>query len=150
MDRLAHSTKITRCIDATAAGTGDTITGTAIDMSGFNGACFIVAFGAITASAVTTVKLQQSDDSGGSPDDFSDIVGTAVSVADDDDTSMAYIDLIRPTKRYVRVAVVRATANSVIDGAVCLQYGAHATPVTHDATTVLGGETHDDAAEGTA
>lgn len=149
MDRLAHNTKITRCIDATAAGTSN-VAGTGIDMSGFNGACFVVAFGTITASAVTAVTLEQSSDDGAS-DAYSSIAGTSVSVADTDDTSMAYVDLIRPTKRYVRVYVTRSVANAVIDAGVCLQYGGHAKrPVTHDAATVANGEVHDDAAEGTA
>ena len=148
MDRLAHNTKITRCHDAIAAGTTDQ-NGTGLDMSGYNGVTFIASFGAIVAGAATGIKAQQSDDDGSS-DAYSDIVGTAIAIDDDEDTGMLVLDIIRPTKQWVRLVVTRGTQNATIDGAIALQYGAATQPVTHDATTVMDTEVHDDPAEGTA
>jgi hypothetical protein len=110
---------------------------------------FVVAFGAITATAVTSIKLQQSSDDGAG-DAFADIAGTAVTVADDDDNKLVYLDIQHQTERYLRVVVDRGTANAVVDGIVAIQYGPANAPVTHDATTVVGGEYHYGPAEGTA
>jgi len=144
---LGKNTKITRVIDATAAGTSD-INGSTIDMQGFEGVLFTVGFDTITASAVTSIKVQQGDESDAS--DMSDLEGTGVTVADTDDTSVAWIDLFRPAKRYVRVVVDRGTQNAVVDFGLAQQYGPRKMPTTHDATTVLGGEFHASPAEGTA
>ncbi len=148
MNRLAHSTKITRTHDALVAASTDA-NGSSVDMSGFDGVCFVASFGVITATAVTGLKAQQSSDDGVG-DAWSDIVGTLIAIDDDEDTGCLVLDIIRPTKRYVRPVIERATANAVIDGSIALQYGAATQPVTHDATTVMDTEVHDDPAEGTA
>lgn len=147
---LSQETKITRHSNAVAAGTTDISPANGIDMQGFDGVLFIVPFGAITATAVTSIKAQQSTAVDGTGDAFADIAGTAVTVADDDDNKIAYLDVVRPTERFVRLVVDRGTANAVVDGIIAIQYKARSKPTTHDATTVLGGELHEDKAEGTA
>lgn len=150
MDSLRDSTVITRVMAAQAAGTDDAISTDALDMATpagnqFNGVTFLVMFGAITATAVTTIKVQQSSDDAGA-DDYSDIEGTEQSVADDDDGKVFYVDVLNPDKRYLELVVTRATANAVIDGVIALQYGARRNPVTQ----TVAGERHQDKLEGTA
>lgn len=146
---LAHDTKLTRHSNAVAAGTTDITPSNGVDMAGFDGVLFVVAFGAITAGAVTSIKAQQSSDDGSS-DTFADIAGTAVTVGDGDDDKVFYLDIVRPTERYVRIVVDRGTQNAVLDSIVATQYRARSKPTTHDSTTVGGGEVHIGAAEGTA
>lgn len=146
---LSQAAKITRHSNAVAAGTTTITPSSGIDMQGYDGCLFLVAFGAITASGVQSVKVQQSDDDGVS-DAYSDLEGTSVSVADDDDNQLVWVDVARPQKRYLKVIVSRATQNSAIDGILALQYGSKVEPVTHDSTTVLGGELHVSPDEGTA
>ncbi len=55
-------------------------------------------------------------DDNGSVDDWSDLEGSSVSVADTDDNKMVEIELAKPRKRYARVVVSRATQNAVVDG----------------------------------
>lgn len=147
---LAHDTKVVRHSNAVAAGTTDIEPTNGIDTANFDGVMFIVAFGTITAGAVTVVKAQQSTAVDGTGDAFADITGSAISVADDDDNQVVLLDIQNPTNRYVRCVVDRGTQNAVVDGIVAVLYGGANKPTTHDATTVVGAEVHVSAAEGTA
>jgi len=144
---LSKNAKITQAITPTngVAGTTD-INGATLDMSGFEGVLIVVTMGAITATAVTSIKAQQGADSGLS--DAADLAGTAQTIADSDDDKVFYIDLFRPAERYVRVVVDRGTANAVVASAEYLQYGPREAPITH--ATGVSGETHVSPAEGTA
>jgi len=148
MNELSKNVKITQAITVTngAAGTAD-ITGAILDMSGFEGVLMIVTFGAITSSAVTSIKAQQG--AAAAMGDAADLEGTGQTVADDDDEQTFYIDLYKPQERYVRLYVDRGTANAAVASAEYIQYGAKKVPTTHQAT-VISGETHVSPAEGTA
>lgn len=143
---LSKQTKVTRVSNAVAAGT-TAIEGAVIDMQGFEGVEFLVAFGTITSSAVTSIKLQEGDAANLS--DAADLAGTAVTVADTDDNKVFVVDCYRPTKRYIRCVVSRGTANAVLDGMSAVQYQPRLKPCTNDATTVGGTKTVVSPAAGT-
>jgi hypothetical protein len=145
---LSQAGKVTRVSNAVAAGTSD-VECTGVDMQGFRAVTHYVLFGAITGSAVTSVKAQQSSDNG-SADGWSDLTGTSVTVADDDDNQVVILEIDNPQKRYVRCVVDRGTQNAVVDGVIAVQTGAHLEPVTHSSTTVVAAEYHHAPAEGTA
>lgn len=147
MHSLSQGAKITRVSNAVAAGTTD-VNSSVVDMKGFDGVLFVVAFGAIVSGAVTSIKAQQGALSDGS--DMADLLGTGVTVADDADNKLFYLDVARPRERYVRCVVDRGTQNATVDSITAIQYRAADLPVTHDATTVGGGELHVSPAEGTA
>ena len=130
MKSLVKDTKITRVSNAVAAGTTD-VEATSVDMAGFDAVAFVVEFGAITSTAVTSVKIQQSSDNS----TFEDVEDTAITVADDDDNQVFVAEVIRPEKRYVRCVVDRGTANAVIDSIVAIQHQARELPVTQPSTT---------------
>ena len=71
---LSENVKVSRILSSVAAGTSDQ-TSSAIDMAGFDGCLIIAAVGALTATQVTEMKLQQSSDDG-SADAYSDIEGS--------------------------------------------------------------------------
>ena len=148
MINFTKDCKVTRVIDATAAGTDDTISGSTIDMKGFGSCTFIVGFGTITASAVTSIKVQQDSDS--AMGTAADLLGSSVSITDAQDDHSVLVEVAEPRERYVRVQVVRATANAVIDFGLAVQTNPKISPVTHDATTVISSELHASPAEGTA
>ena len=141
-------TKVTRVANDVAGATPDS-NSTSVDMELFDAVAFLVLFGAITATAVTSCKLQQSSDDGVA-DTWADLTGTSITVADDDDDQIVVLDIVRPLERYVRVVVDRGTADAALDGIVAIQYQPRTIPTTHDATTVVGSETHLSPAEGTA
>ena len=141
---VSRGIKFTRVMDAVAAGTSDQ-NSSSVDMKSYDAVTFCVGFGAITASAVTSIKVQGSDDDSA----WSDLAGTAVSVADSDDDKIVLAEINCPQQRYVRVVVDRGTQNAVIDFAVALQSKANAAPVTQS-SSVLGTEFHQAPAAGTA
>ena len=141
---VSRGIKFTRVLDAVAAGTSDQ-NSSSVDMKSYDTVTFVVGFGAITASAVTSIKLQGSDDDLS----FSDLAGTAITVADSDDDKIVLSEINQPQQRYVRCVVDRGTQNAVIDFAVALQNKANKAPVTQS-STVLGSEFHQAPAAGTA
>ncbi len=145
---LLKDTKVTQAITPTAGAAGTTdINGAELDMSGYEGVMAIVTFGAITAGAVTSIKMQQDTATGMSS--AADLAGTAQTVADSDDDKVFIINLHRPRERFVRLVVDRGTQNAVVASATYVQYGASTVPTTQG-TGVAGSESHVSPAEGTA
>lgn len=143
---LTTNWKATRVSNAVAAGQTD-INSSSVDMSGFESATFIVSFGTVTSSAVTSIKAQQSADDSS----FADLASSGITVTLNDSNKLAILEVVKPT-RYVRCVVDRGTGDATVDGIVALQggyFGAPA-PVTHDSTTVIGSEVHHAPSEGTA
>lgn len=148
MEGLLKQTKIVRHNAGAVAGTS-TITPTAgIDMQGFNSCLFLVSLGVITATGVPSIKVQQSSDDGVA-DGYSDLEGSAFAVTDADDDEVIAVEIIRPTKRYLKLILLRTTANCVLDGILGLLGGAQSVPVTQVAA-INGQEVHVSPAEGTA
>lgn len=146
--QLSKEVKITQAITVTngAAGTTD-IEGVTLDMSGYDGVLMVVTFGAIVANAVTSIKAQQDSDSAMGSD--ADLEGTSQTVADDDDEQTFVIDVYKPTERYVRLYVDRATQNATVASATYIQYRASKVPTAAHGSNV-NVESFAGPAEGTA
>ena len=149
MINLSTETKLTRHSNAVAAGTTVITPSAGIDMKGFLACKFVAAFGAIVATAVTSIEVHTSSDDGVA-DAYTALLGTKVVVADTDDNKLFYVEVLRPRERYLKLIVNRATANATLDGITAIQSGPESIPTTHDSATVGGGETHTSPAEGTA
>ena len=144
MQELIAKVKPLSCVTPTAGVAGTSaITGSTIDTLGFNGVLFLVQFGTITAGAVTSFKVEHSDNSDMSSN--ADIVGTSQTVADTDDNKVFFCDLRKPVKRYVRLLVSRGTQNAAVS-AVALPYDPSDAPFTQTAS----GESHVSPISGTA
>lgn len=116
-----------------AAGTGDTQSGIVIDTSGFEAILFVVYIGTITSTGTATIQVQYGNASNGGdmanvpvppsgyPETYN-IVGSSAVAVPTTGENLGYlsVELHRPTKRYARVQVIRATANVVINGAIVL------------------------------
>lgn len=147
MKNLSKNGKISQVITPTAgaAGTSD-INSSILDMAGFESVLFLITLGAITSTAVTSIKAQQGAASNMS--DAADLEGTAQTIADTDDEKVFYLEIVKPRERYVRLVVDRGTANAVVASAVAIQTRPTAAPVSHG--TNVAGELHNSPAEGTA
>lgn len=130
-----------------SAGTSD-VNSDIVDMNGFEGIRFIAGFGAITSSAVTSLKVQQNSANSGTG--MADLEGSNIAVADDDDNQIAISDIFRPTKRYLRVAFDRGTANCAIDFLIAELYGPRKAPISEDTSIVISAEQFASPPEGTA
>jgi hypothetical protein len=145
---LSKACKIVRVKNAVAAGFGDTQTGSSVDMKGFCAVCFVALLGTVTATGTAKLKAQQSSDDGVA-DSFADLLGTGVDGGDTHSNKLLVLEIQNPRERYVKPAIVRATANVVIDGVVAFLFKADKEPVTEDAS-VAASELHHAPAEGTA
>jgi len=135
-------------MNAQAAGFGDTLYSSIIDTQDSEGTVFLVMLGAIAATAVVTLAAQ-----GGAASNLSDaatLAGTNIPVTASDDNKVLILDVKKAQERYIRLKIVRATANITIDGVFAMQYGGRKVPTTHDATTVAGAELHVSPEEGSA
>lgn len=148
MNNALSDSKYLRIQDPVAAGTADTTESDIIDMQGFDSVEFITSIGTITATGTVDVQVQQDSDSAGGS--MADLLGTKISYTAADGDKLAVHDIHRPKERYLRVTVVRATANAVIDLITARLYNAKSKPVTQDTDHVVGSELHASPAEGTA
>lgn len=131
---------------AYATGTADR-NGATLDMQGYDGVLMVVTLAAVAASAETSVKAQQGAASNLS--DAADLLGSAISIADDDDDEIKIIDIWQPRERYVRCVVDKDGSNACAESVLYIQYKAKTRPVAAQGTGVTV-EQHLAPAEGTA
>lgn len=131
MNQFISGKKIGKAITVTAGAAGATdITGATVDTANYESVTFLVQLGAIVSGAVTALKLQESADASS----WTDVASTAITVADDDDEEIRYLDYHRPAKRYVRVYADRATQNATMS-AIYVLSGSASAPVTQPTGT---------------
>lgn len=119
-------------LDASVATTD--VNSDAVDMQNHEWVLFIVLHGTIT-DGTPDVKIQESNDSDGDPDDWTDVAGSLIAVADDHDDKLTLCGYARPDKQYVRCVVDRAgSTGSVVDGIVAMRGGSRVQPVTQGST----------------
>jgi hypothetical protein len=129
---ISSVTRFESSITPTAGAAGTTaINGSIIDTKGAQGVLFLTRFGAITAGAATSIKLQHGDAANLS--DAADVAGSNQTVADTDDGKLFVTDYRKPQKRYVRLVVSRATQNAVVATSEALAYNLTSNPPTQPA-----------------
>ena len=145
---LTEHCKITKLADHTAAGTTD-VNGASVDMAeegGYDGVVFFTSFG--TAAADNLLKAQQSSDDG-SADSFGDLEGTGVVSGASPSNEDVILDIVRPTKRYVRPVAVVDTS-STIESIWAIRYRSRDRAVSNSVSGTQICEQHSSPAEGTA
>lgn len=145
MSLLSERIKIIKVSNATGTGQG-AINSDAVDMKGYEGVLFFVAPGAITGGGAQSINAAQDVASNGS---FADLTGSKVTIADDDDNQVFWLDVHQPSKRYVRLEIARASANSAFGEIYAIQYGGHQLPEVNNIANTSTGEAHLTPAEGT-
>lgn len=131
---LLKRVKITRVLDSQVAGTTDTLSSSILDMAGFDGVLFLLLLGDVTTNAVLTFQAQQNTANSGTG--MATLAGTAAQSAagaSNQDNQVLALDVVKPTERYLRAQLVRATANAVVDGIIAIQYQGRLGPVTQSA-----------------
>ena len=106
-------------------------------MKGFDAVTFIALLGDVLDTAVLTLQAQQGDQSDGSDaTNLAGVLATFTADATSADNNMLAVEIARPTKRYVRVTLARATANAAVDGIVAVQSSPAEAPVVQDASVL--------------
>ena len=131
----------------TVAGGQTDVASDIVDTAGYEGVRFILAMGAITAGAATSCKVQQNSVNSGTG--MADLEGSSITIAATDDNKLVISEIFKPRERYLRLATLRATQNSAIDGLIVELFGSRKLPITDDAT-VVSAEVAASPAEGTA
>lgn len=124
-------------VEAAAAAGQTTLTTDAIDMAGWTGVCFEVHFGDVTAASVLDFAIEHSDEAGANFTEITDGALTKTADGTAEDNKLWMIDVVRPTKRYVRATLARGSQNAVVNGIRAYKYGPRNAPVTQG-STVLG------------
>jgi len=127
MMTVQEEIKVTKVLDNSAAAF-TTINSGVIDMQGFDGVAFVTAAGTIAATGTAVVKVQQ--DSVVGMGTAADLLGSGQSFIDTDDNKSVLVDVKRPSKRYLRLVIARATANSDWTAIFAIQYRTKRAPVT--------------------
>jgi len=147
MNHLSEDVRVLKVKDASVAGQ-TAINSDAVDVSGYEGCMFVVNAEAITAGGAQSIKVQQ--DAASNMASAADLAGTSVTIADDDDNQLFYVDVKRPRERYLRLVVSRATQNSAFGPIYAILYGPRKKPVANNVTDTMTGEKYEGPAEGTA
>jgi hypothetical protein len=107
---------------------------TGIDTSGYRKVTFIAHLAAIAATAVSSMKIQESDtavDDAG----FTDITSAAApTIAADDDDQIRIIE-VTPRKKYVRLLFTKDATNAVAGSVLACLWNGKESPATQPAGT---------------
>jgi hypothetical protein len=140
--QLTKSVKTVVVSTGIVAGTTSTNC-TTVDTLGYSGYRVVALLGALTATQVTSLKVQEFDtDTSGS---YADVTGAATGAAADGDAGkLLILEVYKPQKRWIRPVVVRGTANAVITAVLVELYLPDFQPVaTVDATNISAYKTLD-------
>lgn len=143
---LSKQCKFIKVKDHSAAAT-TAVDSDGVDMDqdgGWEGVVFLTSFG--TAAAGNTVNAAQSSDNA-LADDYTDLEGTSVSSGTSDED--VWLDIYRPTKRYVRLEAARGTS-STLESIWAILYRGKKLPATNVTSGTIIGEGHVSPDEGTA
>ena len=140
---LSKNVKITK-VAAAAVSAGTAVNGNAVDMQNFEGVLFFTTIA--TANAGNYLKVQQDSDVAlGTVADLADSAVVATANAE-----VVFVDVYKPTERYVRPVVIRAGANTAVGEIYAIQYEGRVRPSDNDITDTIVGTLLVSAAEGTA
>ena len=141
---LSDHVKVTTALDYANGATDRK--GATLDMQNWDGVLMIVKLAAVEAAGVNSIKAQHSDTT--TDGHFVDVAGTKITIADDDDNEVLYLDLYQPVKRYVRLYVDKDTVKECAETALYVQYCGRTGPSVQPAG--VSGEQHLSPISGTA
>lgn len=129
---LSKNIKITK-VKAGASSATTEVVSDAVDMQGYEGVLFITTIA--TANAGNYLKAQQADVA--AMTNAVDLAAKKIVAAED--AQAVWLDIYRPTKRYITANVVRAAATTTGD-IYAIQYGGKKKPETNLVEEELVGE----------
>lgn len=137
--------KITAC--ATYVSGTAVVEGATLDMLGYDGVIAIMTTAAIAGSAAGDMHFETStasNFSGGT-----DLTGTKIAVADNDDDQIFAVEINKPLERYLRAVVTKDETNAAAESVLYIQYKGLKRPVINNVTDLVTAELHVSPARGT-
>ena len=132
---LSPNINITKVKNYSSADT-DAVTSDAVDMQNYDGVLFFTTFA--VANAGNYLKVQQDENDASAFSDAEDLAGTKVTPASTND--VAWIDVYRPSKRYIRVHATRAGASTALGEIYAIRYNGRELPETNLVTNEVIGK----------
>ena len=135
---ILSNTQIDYVNDAVSAASNTDDNSTILDMSGFEGVCFVVP---ITDSAATGTATLSIEASTSNADTYMTAVTGAIvtgtcTTSDDLNGMLLVVDVYRPQKRYVQGTITSGTANMAFGATTAIRYSSKSKPITQDSDTV--------------
>lgn len=130
INSILKDAKIVPVLNNTAAGTGDTLNGSIVDLQGFDSVCFIAKTGDCADTAVGTMKAYCGEAADLADGAYKATTAAFTANATNSDNKLVVLDVVRPGKRYVRADFVRATANIPIESMIAILYNGKSYPKT--------------------
>jgi len=140
MSNISTRIKLRRTDAATVTGTS-AVNSTGVDTAGFDGVLLFTTIG--TAASNNTVHAAQGDDNSS----FADLEGTSVVATGNGE--VVWLDIYKPTDRYVRLEITRGTSTTVGEIYAILYEGSKL-PIDNLVDDTIIGELHISPDEGTA
>jgi hypothetical protein len=136
VQNLLTDTKVVKVSNGAGAGT-TAVTGSHVDMTGYDGVLFLADLGTVTDNCVLSLKAQ--DGALANDSDQADISGATTGnlTASGNSNSLVLLDLVLPQKRYVRPVLGRTTQNAVVNTILAILYRAAGKPTVADASVIL-------------
>lgn len=141
--QLSNEVKI-RKVAVAAGSAGTEVISSVVDMAGYEGVMFFTTIA--TANAGNFLKAQQ--DAAVGMGGAADILGSKVVAAAN--ASVVWLDIYKPTERYVTANIIRAGANTATGDMYAIQYEGKVKPELNLVTNTIIGELSISPAEGTA
>ena len=141
--QLSNEVKI-RKVAVAAVSAGTEVISSVVDMAGYEGVMFFCTIA--TANAGNYMKAQQDTAVGMGA--AADIAGSKVVAAAN--ASVVWLDIYKPTERYVTANIIRAGANTATGDMYAIQYEGKVKPELNLVTNALIGELSISPDEGTA
>lgn len=138
INSILKDTKIVPVLNNTAAGTGDTLNSSVVDLQGYDSVCFIAKMGDVADTAVGTLKAYCGDAANVSDGAYKTTTASVTATATSADNKLLVLDVIRPGKRYVRADLVRATANIPVESIIAVLYNGKSYPKTQSEVVASG------------
>lgn len=131
---LGKDIKITTCLDYTNLSTTPR-EGATVDMLGYDGIMAIMTCAAIAGSSVGDIHFETATDSGFSGG--TDLKGTALVTADNDDNQIFVIEVYKPLERWIRAVVTKDASNTIAESVIYIQYKGIKRPEVNTVTDLV-------------
>ena len=129
MRNLVSRAKILKCFGYQAASTTAITAASEVDMKGFEACTFILTLGTMVNLSSVTATVYHGNTSG---DLSASVAASGAVISDGTDGTQIVIEVVKPLYRYLRLGVVIAAQNTVVENIIAIVTGPRDEPVTQD------------------
>lgn len=144
---LLKDAKVTRVANSSAAAQ-TAVTGSVLDMQGYDSVCFIALLGDVTSGSVLTLTAKENTANSTTvptPLVDPDVATYTAASASDADNKLLALDIQKPRNRYIFPVLTRTAQDAVVDGILAIQYNSQNKPLLTQAGILAMASSNDPA-----